>query len=125
MSIVCCIVQSLSFTEELYGVAVKKGNKAVLENLCGDTVDWTFNWPDDAQASGDDFRLLRDDALTPTILVSVNESEFVYQKEEAIPDAHLSSWTWRYRPRYFGFAEKSSWSPEYTFDVKPQGDPCL
>jgi hypothetical protein len=111
--------------DEDNALAVSPDNKGVVENQCGETVDWFFDWPDDPNASGYDFRLLRDDALTPTILVSVNESEFVYEKEEAIPDAHLSGWTWSYRPRYFGFAGKSEWSPEYTFDVKPEGDPCL
>ena len=44
---------------------VSPGNKDVLENFCGGTASWLFDWPDTPQASSYLVELWRNDALMP------------------------------------------------------------
>jgi len=99
-------------------------NKQLLENLCGGDVDWHFDWPDDSRASAYWFELYRNDALSFTVNTLVKESDYDYMKSGAIPNEHRMDWKWRYKPFYVG-PGRGDWSEFYTFDVKPENDPCL
>jgi hypothetical protein len=110
--------------------AVSPKNKQLLENLCGGTLDWSFDWPDEARAGSYRFQLRRDDTLatTSTVNTLVTGSSYHHQKTEAIPENHLSGWSWRYKPMFTGLGKKdSSWSEDFTFDVASleSGDGCL
>jgi hypothetical protein len=110
--------------------AVSPQNKQLMPNLCADSVDWTFDWPDDTRASGYIFQLRREDTLATTSWVKdlVGASNYEYQKAEGIPENHLSGWKWRYKAVFTGFGKKETgWSEYFTFDVVSveSADPCL
>jgi hypothetical protein len=111
--------------------AVQPQNKELMPNLCGGSVDWQFDWPDEDRASGYLFQLKRDDNLTTTWWVRklVKASTHAYHKDKAIPESHLSGWQWRYKPWFIGGLGKSviDWSEFFTFDVASMEstDPCL
>ncbi len=95
---------------------VTPGNKDVLENFCGGTANWLFDWPDTPQASSYIVELWRNDALLPMTFV-VNESEFRYEKDTAIANEHLTGWKWRYQPQFLELGKTADFSPTFTFDV--------
>lgn len=95
---------------------VSPGNKVVLENFCGGASSWLFDWPDSPRASGYILELWRNDALVP-MTFAVNDSEFRYEKDTAIPVGHLTGWKWRYRPQYSAFDKTAEFTEAFTFDV--------
>jgi hypothetical protein len=95
---------------------VTPADKQVLENFCGGSATWSFNWPDSFRASGYEVELWRDDALIP-MSFRVNSSEFQYSKNTAIDPSHLKGWQWRYRPVYPEAEQSGEFSPMYTFSV--------
>jgi len=100
-------------------------DKAVLENLCGSTVDWYFDWPEDAQAANYRFELYRNDSLVEWHLTRTRESAYHYQSTQAIDNDRLSGWQWRYTPVYTGLGKKARASQLFGFEVKPASDPCV
>ncbi|RKZ03324.1 hypothetical protein DRQ25_17860 [Candidatus Fermentibacteria bacterium] len=109
--------------------AVQPQNKELMANLCGEHVDWTFDWPDEDGASSYIFQLRREDTLATTSWVSavVKTSTYEYHKGKKIPAGHLTGWTWRYKPMFTGLSKKDgSWSEDFTFDVAAleSGYPC-
>ena len=100
----------------------------MLENLCGGSVDWNFNWPDDPRASRYDFRLFRNDnsvEFASTLFKPVKKSEFKYRKLEAVPDVHRNGWTWQYKPVYTGFGKKGDWSELAKFRCQDHRGPVF
>jgi len=103
-------------TDYRKGLGVSPGNKDVLENFCGGSGGWLFDWPDMPQASGYQVELWRNDALMP-MTFAVNESELHYGKDTPIASGHLTGWKWRYRPQYTGSGKAAEFSQVFTFDV--------
>jgi len=91
-------------------------DKQVLENFCGGSANWSFNWPDSPRASGYELELWRNDMLIP-MTFRVSESEFLYEKGTAIQAPHLEGWQWRYRPVYPTAVQSAEFSPAYSFNV--------
>ena len=97
----------------------------MLENLCGETVDWFFDWPDDPRASFYLFRLYRNDSLVEWQFTETAQSAYHYQVDQAIETERLTGWKWQYEPVYTGFRKKSPRdTQQYTFEVRPPNDPC-
>ena len=103
--------------------------KDTLENLCGGSVDWSFEWPEVENASFYIFELYRNDSLqgSPRVTASPASNKFDYSgKEEQIESQYTDNWRWRYRP-ILGFGKKGRvrWSEFFEFNVKSPDDPCL
>jgi len=110
------VCEQAQMSADRIALQVSPGNKALLENFCGGSSAWLFDWPDTPQASGYLVELWRNDALTP-MTFAVNESEFEYQKDTPVPGEHQTGWQWRYRPLYTAPGKNSGFSPSFTFDV--------
>ena len=108
--------EQAQISQEEYLAEISPGNKDVLENFCGGTASWLFNWPDTPEASGYIVELWRNDALTP-MTFTVSQSEFRYEKATAIPAGHLTNWQWRYKPQYSAFGKTADFTHAFTFDV--------
>jgi hypothetical protein len=113
-SIPMCEQEEMRRDEDAFGVS--PGDKYVLENFCGGSASWLFNWPDAPYATGYTIELWRNDALVP-MTFDVKESEFRYEKETAVPAEHLAGWKWRYRALDNASAETAAFGPFMTFDV--------
>jgi hypothetical protein len=102
--------------------------KDTMENMCGGSVDWRFDWPDVEGASYYMIQLYRNDSLagSPRATGLSDISEFEYAGKEAqIRTEHLNNWKWRYRSILsFGRKGRAGWSPFYEFNVRPPDNPC-